>query len=261
MSIATEIQRIKTAKESIINTLKANDIQIEEDASIDDLEVVMNEVPILDTSDATATAEDIAIGKTAYINGEKVVGTLEQSSSEYNAMLGPIKGVGNYNRGSVLTAIQKITKDFVIGNTNASYLFNYCSGLVEIEEIDTSSVTNMTSMFSYCSSLVEVPLLNTSKVSTMNGMFSSCGSLVTVPVLNTSKLSASNAISSMFSSCTKLSDESLNNILQMCINAVKIPTYGTRNLKDLGLTSDQVTRCQSLSNYQAFLDAGWTTGY
>lgn len=212
-----------------------------------------------DYQETTATPEDLKEGKTAYSNGERITGTMKSNNN--NALLGPIKSVGNYNRGSVLSAIQKITKDFVIGNANASYLFNYCSGLVEIEVFDTSSVTNATSMFSYCSSLVEVPLLNTSKVTTMNGMFSSCGSLVTVPVLDTSKLSASNAISGMFSSCTKLSDESLNNILQMCINAVKIPTYGTRNLKDLGLTSDQVTKCQSLSNYQAFLDAGWTTGY
>lgn len=35
----------------------------------------------------------------------------------------------------------------------------------------------------------------------------------------------------------------------------------SKTLKALNLTSSQATRCQSLSNYQDFINAGWTTGY
>ena len=34
-----------------------------------------------------------------------------------------------------------------------------------------------------------------------------------------------------------------------------------KTLAYIGLTSAQATKCTTLSNYQAFLDAGWTTGY
>ena len=64
---------------------------------------------------------------------------------------------------------------------------------------------------------------------------------------------------SMFNNCPKLSDNSLNNIMQMCINAVSYT--GTKTLKYIGLSQTQATTCQSLSNWSAFTNAGWTTGY
>lgn len=53
----------------------------------------------IDTSDADATAEDIAKGKTAYVNGEKVTGTAYDHLVEYNVSPLDITVLGNRSIG------------------------------------------------------------------------------------------------------------------------------------------------------------------
>ena len=154
---------------------------------------------------------------------------------------------------SSLTSVSLLNTDKV---TNMNGTFQSCSKLTSVSLSNTSKVTDMTSLFNNCSSLVVAPQLDTSGATNIRYMFSGCLKLETIPQYNTSKATNMNG---MFQSCTLLTQESLNNILQMCINATSFT--GTKTLKYLGLSSTQATTCQSLSNYQAFLNAGWTTGY
>ena len=140
--------------------------------------------------------------------------------------------------------------------TDMQWMFGGCTKLTTIPLLDTSKVTDMSYMFDGCTNLTTIPLLDTSNATNMHAMFANCSSLTTIPLLNTSK---DIDMSQMFYNCTNLNNESLNNILAMCANAVKITSNKT--LKYIGLTEEQATICQGLSNYSAFTTAGWTTGY
>lgn len=142
---------------------------------------------------------------------------------------------------------------------NMTFMFNGCNILQNVPLFNTISVTNMTSMFAGCVILKNVPLFDTSNVTTMRNMFSNCTSLISVPQFNTDSMNANTSFGGMFSYCNKLSNESLNNILAMCIGATSYT--GTKTLAYLGLSSSQATICQGLSNWASAQSAGWTTGY
>jgi hypothetical protein len=142
--------------------------------------------------------------------------------------------------------------------TDMSYMFRYANNLRTIPLLDTSRVTTMASMFQNCSNLIEIPLLNTAEVIYMGTMFNGCTRLETIPILNTSKATT---IGNMFVGCGSLTDNSLDNILQMCINAISYT--GAKTLAVVGLTSTYYSaeRIQALPHYQDFINAGWTIGY
>lgn len=217
------------------------------------------------------TDSDKAIDKNIYFIPTNSSGEVLLDTSQVTNMSGMFDGCSNLTEipqlnTSNATKMDNLFKDCLnlsvipVLDTNkvtsTRYMFAICKSLTDIPLIDTSNVTDMTYMVYACSNLISIPQLNTSNVTSMNSMFDKCTSLTNVPLLDTSKVTD---VSYMFNECPSLSNDSLNNILQMCANAVSYTR--TKELRTIGLSEEQAQKCTTLSNYSAFTAAGWTTGY
>ena len=96
-----------------------------------------------------------------------------------------------------------------------SYMFNGCSGLVnlDISNFVTTNVTDMSSMFNGCSGLVNLDISNfvTTKVTKMSSMFNGCSGLVNLDISNflTPRVTK---MSSMFNGCSGLVSLDIRNM-------------------------------------------------
>ena len=148
----------------------------------------------------------------------------------------------------------------LVDTSNATTMYSMFSGSIVniIPLLNTSNVTSMYQTFGQCYNLIKIPLLDTKNVTSFDYMFQQCSILTTIPVFDTT---SATSMRNMFNSCGLLTDESLDNILQMCINATSYT--GTKTLVRLGIGNAYypATRIQALPHYQDFIDAGWTIGY
>ena len=197
----------------------------------------------------------------------------------------PYAGLGAYFANFKGESLDETIKDWNTTNVTAmDNLFDYCTNLksvnishfdtsnvkrigamfrscINIESIpffDTQNVTNMSYAFYGCEKITSIPEFNTEKVQNFSNCMRMCTMLEDVPLLNTSSVTN---FQYMFSNCNNLTDTSIDNILQMCINATRY--NGTKTLVQLGFSSSMASasRIQALPHYQDFINANWTIGY
>lgn len=149
---------------------------------------------------------------------------------------------------------KKIPNSYKFSNiSNFDNMFEGCTSLEIVNEIDTSRATTMAGMFYGCGNLQTVVLdtprvlampnmfwgcgklqtidIDTKRVSNMNGMFYYCSSLETIPLLDTSSLYDARQ---MFAHCTSLTS---------------VPEINTKNTE---LMAGMFNDCPSLQTLPAF---------
>ncbi len=178
-----------------------------------------------DTSDATASSADILTGKTAYVNGDKLVGAHVCESEQDEELLHSI-----LNRTITSFSNDKLEE---IG----AHAFEGCTNLTSV------SIPNITAIsgeyaFSTCTNLTSV---NLPKLKTIFGeyVFSECTSLTSISL---PKLEALSDGSHLFYACTSLESVDLPSL--ETLKGHSSTFYECTSLKNVNLPL-----CKSLGTY------------
>lgn len=237
-----------------------------------DIENVVKEIhPKLDNLEVKPSAEqqnfDGTYGKVIVLGDENLVSGNIKEGKIIFGVSGNYKSIDTtlFTGTNYMFRESNIVTPPLFDTSNVKYMesmFNSCSNLKTVPLYNTSNVTSMYRMFYYSTSLVSIPKLDTSKNKNFTSMFEGCSNLVDVPELDGSSVNWTGTgtvpFSKVFKDCPKLSNDSLNNILAFCTS---MTASKDKTLAYIGLTSEQANICKTLSNYQAFVDAGWTIGY
>lgn len=192
----------------------------------------------VDSSDATATSEDILAGKTAYANNEKIEGTIQEYDGSYSGNTSEGLKITNTqylfygnSRNNCINELLRMCKD----TTVTSDMFYNCSEITDLDlnDLDTSNVRNASSMLSGCTNLTNLNMSNCDfgKLIHVQSMFYNCKLLTNFKSFKNLgkgyKMERNNYSSYRLdlSDCTDLTYESLIDVI-------------TNGLYDLNLTYD-----------------------
>lgn len=179
----------------------------------------------IDTSNATATADDILKGKTSYSQNEEITGTIETYDGSFEGNVGEenntriVEPRGSYESSSLNNTymfnymIKKLPDSINVSWTNClNYFFANCKNVLKFPQLILSNSAGYVTkimftayMFYKCGQLdFELFTFDTSNVLNASSMFQYCSRLTKIPIFD-------------FSSCYDVS-----NILADCGNLIDI---------------------------------------
>lgn len=184
-----------------------------------------------------------SVTKSIYENGEMSIEPDEGYDGISSVSLTVAVPTEDYSKYGYPNGIPLVTEQLPImdaiqtawspSNTSAYRLAYQRTDIIIFPYIDTSNVTNIREMFDSCARLVQIPELDFSKVTNNNHYHA-------------------------FSACYYLDKDSINTILLMCSKMSLITSNKTLSYMGVVTNTPYLGDITQYSNYQAFIQAGWT---
>lgn len=257
MSIATEIERIKKAKNSIKDSIKSKGVEVSEDTKIDNYSSLIDKIMIgsnleLDFSNYDNTA--------TYSDG--------RNFTKYATKIPDLDLTGLTNLVGFFYGLKNLEKlSNIIFDTNLKNLnncFSNCTKLKRIPSIDTSKVTDFSGCFYGCENLVTIPNLKFTSATNISRLFYGCKKLQYTPFINSSTITS---LSSTFEECSSLT--SIQNLDVPNCTDLSGTFYGCEKLivlneidaSNVTSVASVLTNCKRLSVFDGFKNLGKSYTY
>ena len=224
------------------------------------LQLIQTKASGIDTSDATATKDDIMLGETAYVANQKITGTftIEDEIAAINSQLAEITtalqnkaGVGSSGFTADEFNDSLVSGDIVInGTTVRDYLFYYCNKITSVSAPNVTTIKQWA--FGYC---LGITSLNLPEVTTINN-----GGLRNLHALKYLKLPKATQIDG-YGLYYAIALEKLD--LPVCTNLTNYSLGYAYKLQHLILRSDTVCTLQSINVFigSTYFKQGGSGGY